>query len=53
MSKANESGWTKVDPESFRRGLDIVIQAAKDHPNDKKAYLEAIKRANVEIGIPK
>lgn len=48
---SDESGWVKVDKDAFRRGLDIISQAAKDHPNDRKAYREAIKRANAEIGI--
>lgn len=47
----NEGGWIRVDKDAFKRGLDIIAAAARDHPNDRKAYRAAIERANAEIGV--
>jgi len=50
MSKTPD-GWTKVSMEDFRRGLAIISEAHKNHPDDRKAIRAAYKRANEAVGI--
>jgi len=43
------TGWKKVDPAAFARAMKIM--AAVDQ-NDPVAALDALDRANAEMGIP-